>query len=1229
MSLASLTVDLTLGLARFESDAGKAAQIVARDFEKMSRPAAALQKSIERLAASAGKTSTELLTIRAATLGLGDATIDLIQKVGGTTAAFSGVGQRGVAAMEAVGTAAQGAASQSNALLTTLVGKMREVDAQAKALSASAIAQNRAGSLTDDGLKVKLAQIREVAAAEQQRIVKSYEADKAAKATAEAETAVLAKRIEATERLRQSVAKLNYEQEQKAKAATEAKTAALKASNDAYLASLEKTVATIGKSRSEIVAMELAQRGLTERGAPLVARLRDLDAATGQLGKKAFASRNQLLTLQYTIGDVAASAASGISPLTILLQQGGQIFDAFSGDKGGIGNVFRGLLQIFTPLRLAVGGAATAVGALAYAFVQGAKQSREFADAVVLSGNYAGVTEGQFNALAKSISASGQVNIASAREYTQALIATGEIGPAVFGKAADAAARYGEATGKNAKQVAAEFAALNQDVTAGAAKLNQSLNFLSASQLQQIRSLQDQGRATQALGIVYDELNARLTSLEPNLGTIERLLRDVGNEWRRFWDAAFDIGRTETIDDKLRNAQERIRLAENAGTERVSQTQLDPERRAQVVSGGRLDALREEERYLLRLKEKQDGAAAAVAATAALDKRAAAADEYVRGFERRAKAVSGLNRELDEAKRKFADQDARAASDKSYTPSSAATRATILAKIREDYTDKRGASEGEQVLKAQRDQALKDVDQALRQERAAYAFQTQFLNGVYQQQLISLDDFYAERQAAADADEAQQRASFAARIKILEAYKAATSDASERITAQTSINETRAAAEEAELQRQRRNIDLAVERAGATKQLTDRILEYRAQLLQLEGDEESAARVRTQLAIANAQLFATTAGGRISDEDIQRQKIALENLDRFNTLQRKTSELAAASASAEEAFTLLAVQRGASLRDAEQGIYAIRAKSLEQLKQLADAAAALAANSSAPRIIQAAADLGLQYAKALDVVAPALNRLRESVRGVADSISNDIADAINEFKGLPALIDAIGKDLLRAGTNLLITQPLKVGLEGALRQLTEGANPIGDFFKGALGIQGGAGVAAQTVAVQSSTTALIALTNAATAASVALGGQSAGATGGGLFGFFSNLFGGGSGGIAGNDIGLAFHSGGIVGIGGAPRSVSAAMFSGARRFHGGGIPGLMAGEVPAVLMGGPRGRREEVLTAGDPRHSDNGGRMGRVYVTNNFTISGPTDRRSQEQIAAAAARGMRSAAARY
>lgn len=120
-------------------------------------------------------------------------------------------------------------------------------------------------------------------------------------------------------------------------------------------------------------------------------------------------------------------------------------------------------------------------------------------------------------------------------------------------------------------------------------------------------------------------------------------------------------------------------------------------------------------------------------------------------------------------------------------------------------------------------------------------------------------------------------------------------------------------------------------------------------------------------------------------------------------------------------------------------------------------------------------------------------------------------------------------------------------------------------------------------------------------------------SGGGIGSFFSGLFGGSkTGGIdaaghgfnAGADSAAAdlpvddiaslfFHRGGVVGEERDMRPVRPSVFAAAAKYHEGGvvggnsIAGLSANEVPAILMGGPKGTREEVLHASDPRHKDN------------------------------------------
>jgi hypothetical protein len=94
---------------------------------------------------------------------------------------------------------------------------------------------------------------------------------------------------------------------------------------------------------------------------------------------------------------------------------------------------------------------------------------------------------------------------------------------------------------------------------------------------------------------------------------------------------------------------------------------------------------------------------------------------------------------------------------------------------------------------------------------------------------------------------------------------------------------------------------------------------------------------------------------------------------------------------------------------------------------------------------------------------------------------------------------------------------------------------------------------------------------------------------------------------------FTFHRGGVVGENRASRQAPASVFASVMRLHEGGViagdsssssgggtaapgtapvapvlmPGLAVHEVPAILLGGPPGIREEVLRADDPRHADN------------------------------------------
>ncbi len=91
-----------------------------------------------------------------------------------------------------------------------------------------------------------------------------------------------------------------------------------------------------------------------------------------------------------------------------------------------------------------------------------------------------------------------------------------------------------------------------------------------------------------------------------------------------------------------------------------------------------------------------------------------------------------------------------------------------------------------------------------------------------------------------------------------------------------------------------------------------------------------------------------------------------------------------------------------------------------------------------------------------------------------------------------------------------------------------------------------------------------------------------------IFNALQAMGGGGGGGFLQGLTAGVQHDGGIAGAStNTTRSVPAAWFANAVRYHGGGIAGLKPGEVPSILE-----RGEEVLTRDDPRHVANGGKGG-------------------------------------
>ena len=250
------------------------------------------------------------------------------------------------------------------------------------------------------------------------------------------------------------------------------------------------------------------------------------------------------------ITDVITSLQAGQSPLTVLIQQGGQIKDSF----GGVGNTFKALAASISPAMLGFAGLAAVVGTVGLAYQQGYAEAQEYRRQLILTGNAAGATVGQLQTIAQAVSASVSTQ-GKAAEVIAQLAGTGRVAAADLGLLTEAAVRLEREGGPAVEKTVAAFAELGRDPLKAARALNEGTNFLTASALQQIRTLQDQGRVVDAARVAQEAYATatidRTKQVAASLGVLEKGWRAVRDAGKWAWDRMLDIGRQESVETKL------------------------------------------------------------------------------------------------------------------------------------------------------------------------------------------------------------------------------------------------------------------------------------------------------------------------------------------------------------------------------------------------------------------------------------------------------------------------------------------------------------------------------------------------------------------------------------------------------------------------------------------------------------------------------------------------------
>lgn len=280
-------------------------------------------------------------------------------------------------------------------------------------------------------------------------------------------------------------------------------------------------------------------------------RFDDSLTRTGNTAKQTAAALRGV-PAQFT--DIVVSLQGGQAPLTVLLQQGGQLKDMFGGigpAAKALGGYVLGLVNPFTV-------AAAAVGALTLAYYKGSQEADEYNKEILFTGNAAGTSATQLASMAQQVSATVGTTGAAA-EVLAKLAGNGKIASGSFEEITEAALQMEKATGKAIDDTIAEFAKIAKDPVAAAKELNDQYNFLTASVYSQIVALKEQGDTIGAAKLLTDTyadtIKSRTGEVTANLGLIEGAWQKIKAAAAGALDATLDVGRTQSIDSQIANYQ--------------------------------------------------------------------------------------------------------------------------------------------------------------------------------------------------------------------------------------------------------------------------------------------------------------------------------------------------------------------------------------------------------------------------------------------------------------------------------------------------------------------------------------------------------------------------------------------------------------------------------------------------------------------------------------------------
>lgn len=397
------------------------------------------------------------------------------------------------------------------------------------------------------------------------------------------------------------------------------------------ISSIQRTTAAMeagSRGTSEYYKVIASQRGAnTDALKPYLDQLdqaiikqQQAAKSLGNVGISAGQTAAALRGVPAQFTDIVTSLQGGQAPMTVLLQQGGQLKDMF----GGVGAAARALggyvLSLVSPITVA----AAAAAAIGIAFKIGSEEANGLSKALILTGNSANTSVDQLKNVATAVTASSGATKGAVMDALTQIAETGQVSAKSMGVVAAAAIAMEKAGGQAISETVKQAAELGKEPVKASIKLNEQYNYLTAKVYEQIKAFEDQGRATEAAALAQETyakaMEERARSITGELGALEKAWKGITGTAKSAWDAMLGIGRQGSIEERLAAARKdlasgggmfggegeaRAKIAVLEAQQEAQKKALETQTKGNTLERAKLAWMQEGEKYLSKQQQRE------------------------------------------------------------------------------------------------------------------------------------------------------------------------------------------------------------------------------------------------------------------------------------------------------------------------------------------------------------------------------------------------------------------------------------------------------------------------------------------------------------------------------------------------------------------------------------------------------------------------------------------------